>query len=104
MNTAKQPRRIFEPQQKITAVLSLWSERRTTAQLCQEMDISPGLLGQWQNLALEGMLTALDPKKKDPLPPLNHRLSRLIEKKLSNSGTSLEKRLKALQTKKAIAV
>jgi transposase-like protein len=104
MNTVKQPRRIFDPQQKITAVLALWSERRTTAQLCQELEISPTLLGQWQNLAIEGMLNALDPKKKDPLPPLNHRLSRLIEKKLSGSATSLEKRLKALQAKKAAAV
>ena len=34
---------------------------------------SPALLGQWQNLATEGMLKALDPKKKDPLPSLNHR-------------------------------
>jgi hypothetical protein len=52
-------------------------------QVCQELSISPTLLGQWQNLAIEGMLKALDPKKKDPLPPLNHRLSRLIEKKLA---------------------
>jgi transposase-like protein len=75
------------------------------AQLCQELDISPALLGQWQNLAIEGMLNALDPKKKDPLPPLNHRLNRLIEKKLAGASTSLDKRLKALQkTKKTIAV
>ena len=42
MNTIKQPCRVFDPQQKITAVLSIWSERRTTAQLCQEMDIRAG--------------------------------------------------------------
>jgi transposase-like protein len=90
-------RRMFEPQQKITAVLSIWTERRTTAQVCQEMDISPTLLGQWQNLAIEGMLKALDPTKKDPLAPLNHRLSRLIEKKLSGSDGRLEKRLKTIQ-------
>lgn len=88
---------MFEPQQKITAVLSIWTERRTTAQLCQEMEISPALLGQWQNLALEGMLKALNPKKKDPLPPLNHRLTRLIEKKLSEPNGKLEKRLRSLQ-------
>ena len=81
-------------------MLSIWTERRTTAQLCQELEISPALLGQWQNLAIEGMLKALDPKKKDPLPALNQRLSRLIEKKLSGSATSLEKRLKALQKTK----
>jgi hypothetical protein len=54
-------------------------------------------LGQWQNLAIEGMLKALDPKQKDPLPPINHRLSRLIEKKLAGPNGRLEKRLKALQ-------
>ena len=101
MNTIKQPRRVFDPQQKITAVLSIWSERRTSAQLCQEMEISPALLGQWQNLAIEGMLRALDPKQKDPLPPINQRLSRLIEKKLSGSKGKLEKRLRAIQKTKA---
>jgi len=39
MNTIKQPCRVFDPQHKITAVLSIWGVRRTTAQLCQEMDI-----------------------------------------------------------------
>jgi hypothetical protein len=34
MNTVRIQRRVFDPQQKITAVLSLWSERRTSAQLC----------------------------------------------------------------------
>jgi len=82
-------------------VLSIWSERRTSAQLCQEMDISAALLGQWQNLAIEGMLRALDPKKKDPLPPINQRLSRLIERKLSGPTGKLEKRLRAIQRGKA---
>ena len=91
----------LRPQQKITAVLSIWSERRTSAQLCQEMDISAALLGQWQNLAIEGMLRALDPKKKDPLPPINQRLSRLIERKLSGPTGKLEKRLRAIQKHKA---
>jgi len=102
MNTSKPPRRSFEPQQKITAVLSIWSERRTSAQLCQEMDISPALLGQWQKLALEGMLRALDPRQRDPLPLVNQRLSKLIEKKLTGSKGKLEKRLRAIQKSKAV--
>ena len=101
MKAPKHHRRIFDPQQKITAVLSIWAERRTSAQICQELDISPNLLGQWQNLAIEGMLKSLDPTKKDPLPPLNHRLSRLIEKKLSGSTRKLEERLKAIQKTKS---
>jgi transposase-like protein len=100
MNTSKAPRRVFDPQQKIIAVLSIWSERRTTAQLCQEMDINPALLGQWQNLAIEGMLRALDPKQREPLPLINHRLSRLIEKKLAGSTGKLDKRLRAIQKSK----
>jgi transposase-like protein len=97
MKTSQRTRRVFDPQQKITAVLSIWTERRTTSQVCQELEISPTLLGQWQNLAIEGMLKALDPTKKDPVPPLNHRLSRLIEKKLAGPNGRLEKRLKTLQ-------
>ena len=100
MKAPGRQRRVFDPQQKITAVLSLWTERRTSAQVCQELDISPNLLGQWQNLAIEGMLKALDPTKKDPLPPLNHRLTRLIEKKLTSPDRKLEERLKAVQKKK----
>ena len=103
METVKQSRRTFDPQQKITAVLSIWTERRTTAQICQEMGISPALLGQWQNLAIEGMLKSLDPTKKDPLPPLNHRLTRLIDKKLKGSGRKLEDRLKAIQNRKPVS-
>jgi hypothetical protein len=50
------------------------------------------------------MLKALDPKKKDPVPPLNHRLSRLIEKKLAGPSGKLERRLAAIQkTKEASA-
>jgi hypothetical protein len=67
------------------------------------MDISPTLLGQWQNLAIEGMLKTLDPTKKDPLPPLNHRLTRLIEKKLAGPNRKLEKRLKAVQQTKQVS-
>ena len=100
MKTSQRTRRVFDAQQKITAVLSIWSERRTTAQVCQELEISPTLLGQWQNLAIEGMLRALDPAKKDPVPALNHRLSRLIEKKLAEPHSRLEKRLATIQKAK----
>jgi transposase-like protein len=103
MKTTHRTRRVFEAQQKITAVLSIWTERRTTAQVCQELEISPALLGQWQNLAIEGMLKSLDPTKKDPLPPLGHRLSRLIEKKLAGSNGRLEERLKTIQKSKKSA-
>ena len=42
----KSTRHSFDAQEKILAVLSVWTERRTIAQMCQEMAISPALLSQ----------------------------------------------------------
>jgi transposase-like protein len=69
-------------------------------QICREMSISWSLLDQWQNQAMEGMLTALSPKRPDPSKGLNPRLVQLIDKKLSGGNlVKLEKRLKTIQSK-----
>jgi transposase-like protein len=102
MNTPKRIRRIFDPQQKITAVLSIWTERRTIRQLCREMSISPVLLNQWQNQAMEGMLEALGPRKPEgPRQMVSDRLTRLIAKNLADPTAKLTKRLVAVQKAKA---
>jgi predicted protein tyrosine phosphatase len=64
------------------------------------MKISWALIDRWQNQAMEGMLTALSPKRlKDP-KQLNPRLIQLIDKKLdSGKLVKLEKRLKRIQKK-----
>jgi transposase-like protein len=93
----KTTRRSFDPQDKIMAVLSVWTERRSIAQMCQEMAISPALLSQWQNQAMEAMVAALSPKKTEKQASLNTRLTRLIEKNLPDPSLKLEKRLKAVQ-------
>lgn len=80
------------------AVLSVWTERRTIAQMSQELAISPALLSQWQNQAMEAMVAALSPKKAEKPAVLNARLTRLIEKNLPDPTARLEKRLKAVQT------
>jgi transposase-like protein len=90
-------RRSFDPQEKIMAVLSVWTERRTIAQMCQEMVISPALLSQWQNQAMEAMVSALSPRKAERSAALNTRLTRLIEKNLPDPTARMEKRLKAVQ-------
>lgn len=97
MKKTKRNRRSFAPQQKITAVLSVWTERRTTAEMCRELSVSPALLNQWQNQAMEGMLTALSPKRPEQQPILNARLTRLIEKNLPDPTAKLQKRLKAIE-------
>lgn len=97
MNTPKRTRRSFDPQQKITAVLSIWTEQRTIRQVCREMSISPVLLNQWQNQAMAGMLQALSPRRPTEPRGLSDRLVRLIEKNLPDPTAKLEKRLKAVQ-------
>jgi len=96
MKRTKQ-RRSFDPHQKITAVLSVWTERRTTSQMCQELSISSSLLNQWQNQAMEAMVTALSPKRPGQSETLNPRLSRLIDKNLPDPTAKLQKRLKAIE-------
>ena len=94
-------RRVFDPKEKITAVLSIWTEQKNLSQLCKEMKISWTLIDRWQNQAMEGMLTALSPKqKKDQLKPLNPKLIQLIDKKLDSGNlVKLDQRLKKIQTK-----
>jgi transposase-like protein len=93
----KTNRRSFDPQDKVMAVLSVWTERRTNTQICKELSISSALLNQWQNQAMEGMVTALSPKKPEKPALLSTRLTRLMEKNLSDPTARLEKRLLAVQ-------
>jgi transposase-like protein len=67
--------------------------------MCRELSISSNLLNQWQNQAMEAMVTALSPKRKDRPETLNPRLNRLIEKNLPDPTEKLHKRLRAIEAK-----
>ncbi|MBC2705136.1 MAG: transposase [Desulfobacula sp.] len=100
MKKIKRLRRVFKPQEKVTAVLSVWTECRTATQICREMSVSWTLLDKWQNQAMEGMLTALSPVRAEHKATLSSRLVRLMEKKLNGTGNKLQKRLKKIQNSK----
>jgi len=100
MKRAKRIRRTFDPQKKITAVLSIWTERCTASEVCRDMDVSWTLLDRWQNQAMEGIVTALEPKKKQRDVALNARLTKLIEKVVNSRSDNLlklEERLESIQ-------
>ncbi len=97
MKKAKRTRRVFDPQEKIEAVLSIWTECRTATQVCRDMSVSWATLDNWQNQAMEGMLTALSPTKAEHKATLNYRLVRLMEKKLNGNKDKLQDRLKKIQ-------
>jgi len=86
-------------EERCQAVLTLWTERRKPGEICREMGVTWGVLQQWQDRAMEGMLLALQPRVPvERGVALNPRLAVLLEKK-SRAGLlkGLDRRLKKLQ-------
>jgi hypothetical protein len=94
----------YRAQQRAQAVLSIWSERRRTREVCRELAIPPTLLYAGEKRALAGMLQALEPPKRlEPGPALSPKLERLLARQaLQQKGrmAKLEKRLAKLQEPK----
>ena len=86
-------------QEKCQTVLSLWTERRKPGEVCREMGVAWGVLKQWQDRAMEGMLLALQPRVQvERGVALSPRLAVLLEKKgQAGMMKGLEKRLRKLQ-------
>ena len=94
----------IDAHQRCQAILSLWSERRSPAEVCRELSISWTILNQWQDRALEGMLQALEPRVQlGKGPALSPRLQALLQKKRTECpGQHLTDRLKNLQQQNAV--
>ncbi len=95
----------YTAQQRVQAVLSLWTERRRPADLCQELAISPKVLAHWEERALAAMLQTLEtPTRREPGPALSPKLERLVARQaVRQQGrlAKLAKRLAKLQDPKA---
>jgi hypothetical protein len=95
----------YNAQQRAQAVLSIWSERRRPAEVCQELAISPAVLSHWEKRALAAMLQALESHPRlEPGPALSPKLERLLARQaLRQKGrmAKLEKRLAKLQEPKS---
>ncbi len=90
---------VYTAEEKCRAVLSVWTEKRTAGQVCQELGIAWTLLNQWQGRAMEGMLVALQPRAAvEKTVALNPRLAVLLDKKIrQGSMKGLERRLARMQ-------
>ena len=95
----------YNAQQRVQAVLSIWSERRRTREICRELAIHPSALYAWEKRALTAMLKALEsPTRLEPRPALSPKLERLLQRQaLQQKGrmAKLEKRLAKLQEPKS---
>jgi len=95
----------YNAQQRVQAVLSIWTERRRPAEVCQELAISPAVLSHWEKRALAAMLKALESQTRlEPGPALSPKLERLLARQASQQKgrmAKLEKRLTKLQEAKS---
>jgi len=102
---AKKEPLLYNAQQRVQAVLSIWTERRRPAELCQELAISPAVLSHWEKRALAAMLKALESQTRlEPGPALSPKLERLLARQaLQQKGrmAKREKRLAKLQEPKS---
>jgi transposase-like protein len=86
------------PEEKCRAVLSVWTERRKPGEVCRELGVAWGILQQWQDRAMEGMLLALQPRVPvERGMALSPRLAVLLKKSQAGMMKGLDKRLKKLQ-------
>ena len=83
VKSTKRPPRRFAASEKCRAVLLVWTEKRSASQLVREMGLTWTVLSQWQEQAMAGMLSALEPRQQtEPKPcPLNTRLQQLLDRK-----------------------
>ena len=96
----KRGRRVlgYTPEEKCRAVLSVWTERRKSGEVCREMGVTWAILQQWQDRAMKGMLLALQPRLQvERAVALSPRLAVLLRKSQAGIMKGLDKRLKKLQ-------
>ena len=86
------------PEEKCRAVLSVWTERRKPGEVCQELGVAWGILKQWEDRAMEGMLMALQPRVQvERGVALSPRLAVLLKKGQAGIMKRLDQRLKKVQ-------
>jgi transposase-like protein len=96
----KRGRRVLghTPEEKCRAVLSVWTERRKPGEVCRELGVDWGMLKQWQDRAMEGMLLALQPRVQvERGVALSPRLAVLLKRSQAGMMKRLDKRLKKVQ-------
>src|SRR5438552_15096514 len=93
----------YSAQEKAQAVLSVWTERASPAEICRQLNINWITFHQWQRRAMEGMLQALENHvnlaKGTALSPCLQAL--LHKHQLSQSAAKTSQRLEAIQNKLA---
>ena len=91
----------YSGMEKCRAVLTVWAEKRKASEVSRELGVGTSLLSQWQEMAMEGMLAALEPKwqEESNCMALLPKLRDLLERKVGEREgrlPKLERRLSRL--------
>jgi len=94
----RNPQPQINAQDKVQAVLAVWTERCKPAVVCRQLNINWITFNQWQQRAMEGMLQALENRvnlaKGEALSP---RLQALLQsRQRSVTATKLTSRLEQI--------
>ena len=90
VKSTKRPPRRFTAAEKCRTVLLVWTEKRSASDLARELGLTWTVLSQWQEQAMAGMLSALQPRRRTEAKacPLNARLEQLLDRKAVMTGTA----------------
>jgi transposase-like protein len=114
------PSPIYSAQEKVQAVLAVWTDKARPAEVCRQLAITWMTFSQWQERAMEGMLQALESRvnlasgqalsprlqlllqKRQPvatLARLSNRLDQLQQPELKSAPHPASKPFKAAANK-----
>lgn len=102
----RKERMVHSAREKAEAVLALWTGRRRPTEVCQELAVKATVLGYWQHRALEGMLSALEPRtraEEDRGPMLPENLEKLLGHRMQQRDGKIARltdRLEKIQRQK----
>ena len=94
----RSPSSAHTAEQKVQAVLAIWTERVKIAEVMRTLEVPYMTLQQWQQRAMEGMLQALEPRTNlADGAALSPRLRALLQRQQVPAGAQkLQARLKRL--------
>jgi transposase-like protein len=92
----------YSAQEKVQAVLAVWTEKARPAEISRQLSINWITLSQWQDRAMEGMLQALESRVNlangEALSP---RLQALLSRRQQQPASRLSNRLEKIQAARA---
>ena len=81
----RKARRVVSARAKAQAVLTIWSGRRNTSQVCRELGVNWGALNGWERKGLQGIHKAMG--GEELTSPVQGELGRRLEDMLAELAT-----------------